>query len=207
MIFTQEIRQYLQDIVPERPQVMQEMEAYARERNFPIVGPQVGRFLYQLVTISGARRIVELGSGFGYSAYWFSLASGSEGEIVLTDGDSENKVRALEYFKRAGLESSFDFRVGDALTSVNDLEGPVDIVYNDVDKEGYPETIETAARLLRPGGLFITDNLLWSGRVCQADPAPSTRGILDFTRQLFNDSRFFTTIIPIRDGLAVAVRN
>ena len=206
MIFSEPIAKYLAGVVPERPPVMQEMEAYARERNFPIVGPQVGRFLYQLVQVSGARKIVELGSGFGYSAYWFALAAGADGSIVMTDGDQENEERALDYLRRAGLKSSFDFRVGDALTSIRDIEGPVDIVYNDIDKEGYPDTIEPAANLLRPGGLFITDNLLWSARVCDPEPGPTTQAILDFTRRLFDDSRFFTTLVPIRDGLAIAVR-
>lgn len=206
MIFTEPIAKYLADIVPDRPPVMQEMEAYAREKNFPIVGPQVGRLLYQLVQVSGARKIVELGSGFGYSAYWFGLAAGPEGSIVLTDGDPDNKRRALDYLQRAGLSSRFDFRVGDALASIRDLKGPVDIVYNDIDKEGYPDAIDPAADLLRPGGLFVTDNLLWSARVCDQDPGPTTRAILDFTRRLYDDSRFFTTLVPIRDGLAVAVR-
>jgi predicted O-methyltransferase YrrM len=206
MILTPEIREYLIRNVPERPAVMQEMEAYAKENRFPIVGPQVGRLLYQLVKMSGARQVLELGSGFGYSAYWFSLAMGAEGSVIMTDGDPENKRRALDYLERAGLKSRFDFRVGDALTQIADLPGPFHIVFNDVDKEGYPDTIDPAAVRLRPGGLFITDNLLWSGRVVQDDPAPSTRGVLEFTRRLLADSRFFTTILPVRDGIALAVR-
>ena len=206
MIFTEQIDQYLAETVPERPPVMQEMEKYAAENGFPIVGPQVGRFLYQLAILTGAKQVVEFGSGFGYSAYWFSLAMGAEGSIVMTDGDAENKRKADDYLARAGLKSQFDFRTGDALQVSADIKGPVDIVFNDIDKEGYPETIDRAAEVVRSGGLFVTDNLLWSGRVADDSPDKTTQSILTFTQRLMGDDRFFTTLVPIRDGLAVALR-
>lgn len=206
LVVTKKTSEYLEKVTPESPEVMQEMEAYAREHGFPIVGPQVGRLLYQLAFVSGARRVVELGSGFGYSAYWFALAMGDKGEIVLTDGNPENKKRALDYFERAGLKSRFDFRVGDALTETAGLSAPFDIVFCDIDKEGYPDTIKPAAGWLRRGGLFIIDNLLWDEKVCEPNPDDTTQAILNFTRNLYADDRFFTTIVPIRDGVGVAVR-
>lgn len=197
---------YLHSITPERPPVMREMETFASENHFPIIGPLVGRFLYQMATLKKARHILELGSGFGYSAYWFSLAVKAKGTIVMTDGDKANKRRAFDYFKQAGLVSQFDFKVGDALKIADRLDGPFDIVLNDIDKHEYPDTIDAAARLLKKGGVFITDNTIWSGRVWDKNPDRSTVGVIEFTQRLYQDSRFFTTLLPLRDGIAFAVR-
>ncbi len=206
MIFQPKMATYLEKQIPKRPKVLAEMEVYAAKKGFPIVGPLVGRYLFQAALMTQARRVLELGSGYGYSAYWFSLAMGSKGKITLTDSDEQNLRRAEAYFKRAGLKSGFKFKVGDALEIARDIDKHFDIVFNDIDKEAYPQTIEIAAARLKPGGLFITDNLLWSGRVCDAKPDASTRGVLEFTRRLYADKRFFTTIVPLRDGLAVALR-
>jgi caffeoyl-CoA O-methyltransferase len=202
----EKIHKYLIQVTPERPAILKEMEVYASEHNFPIIGPLVGRFLYQLTILTKARRIMELGSGFGYSAFWFSLAAGRKGQITLTDTDRENKRKAVDYFKRAGLQSRFDFKVGDALHALQRSDGPFDIILNDIHKRDYPKTIDLVADKLKKGGLFVTDNLIWSGRVCNRKPDKATQAILEFTHRLYDDGRFFTTIIPIRDGLAVAVR-
>jgi caffeoyl-CoA O-methyltransferase len=202
----QEIHDYLHRVTPPRPPVLQEMEAYAADHGFPIIGPLVGRFLYQLAHITRAKRIMELGSGFGYSAFWFSLAIGSKGHITMTDGDKNNRRRALDYFERAGLKSRFDFRVGDAVRVLQRSPGPFDIILNDIDKEDYPSTIDPVAAKLKKGGLFITDNLIWSGRVMDTKPDRTTRAVVEFTQRLYADDRFFTSIIPLRDGLAVAVK-
>ena len=200
------IHKYLHKITPERPPVLREMEQYAEENDFPIIGPLVGRFLYKMAITMKARRILELGSGYGYSAYWFSLATKSKGHITLIDGEAKNKRLAFDYFKRAGLQSQIDFKVGNALNIARRLSGPFDIILNDIDKEEYPKTRDLAARLLPRGGLFITDNLIWSGRVFDKNPDKTSRAIIKFTQDLYQDSRFFTTIMPIRDGIAVAVR-
>jgi predicted O-methyltransferase YrrM len=200
------IHAYLEKTIPERSPALREMERYARETNFPIVGPLVGRYLYQTARLTKARRILELGSGFGYSAFWFSLATQRKGYIILTDNDRENKRLALEFFKQAGLDSHFDFQVGDALRIAESLSGPFDIIFNDIDKKDYLSTIDLAATRLKKGGLFITDNVIWSGRVADRDQDDTTRAIVDFTRELMHDSRFYTTILPLRDGLAVAMK-
>ncbi len=202
----EEIHKYLHEVTPPRPKVLQEMEAHAAKNGFPIIGPLVGRLLYQLTVITKAQRIMELGSGFGYSAYWFALAAGREGHITMTDSDQENKQLALGYFKQAGLQSQFDFRIGDALAILQRCDGPFDIVLNDIDKEDYPNTIDPVAARLRQGGLFITDNLIWSGRVCSHRPDNTTKAIVEFTQKLYHDPRFFTTILPLRDGVSIAVK-
>lgn len=200
------VQRYLKDVTPDRPPVLREMEQYAAERKFPIVGPLVGRFLYQMTHLTKARRILELGSGFGYSAFWFSLAARSKGQITMIDSDRKNKTRAFDYFKRAGLQSQFVFKVGDALKLIKRTDGPFDIVFNDIDKIDYPNTIDLVASRLKKGGLFITDNLIWSGRVLEKKKDAGTRAIIEFTENLYRDSRFFTTVLPLRDGISVAVR-
>lgn len=200
------IEKYLHQVTPERDPVLREMESYAEENGFPIIGPLVGRFLYQMAIATKARRVLELGSGYGYSAFWFSLAMKSKGHITMTDGDKANKRRAFDYFKRAGLQSQFDFKVGDSRKIIDKLDGPFDIILNDIDKKGYPETIDLVAPKLRRGGLFITDNVVWSGRVAERKRDETTEAIVEFTRNLYQDSRFFTTIMPVRDGIAIALR-
>jgi len=197
---------YLLRLSPRRDGILREMERLAARRGFPIVGPLVGRFLYQLALGMRASRILEFGSGFGYSAYWFALAMGKTGKVTLIDSDPANLARAEAWFDRAALPARFIYHTGDALEVAARLKGTYDIVFNDIDKEDYPQTIAPAARLLRPGGLFITDNVLWSGRVFDASADPAAEGIRRFTRTLYRDHRFFTTIVPLRDGLAIATR-
>ena len=203
-----EIHEYLLSVTPKRPPILREMEKYAAKNGFPIIGPLVGRFLYQAAALTDARRVLELGSGYGYSAYWFSMAMGPKGRIVMTDTDAANRDRALAYFRRGRLRSHFDYHVGDALAVARKISGPFDIVLNDIDKQDYPRTIDLAARRLRKGGLFITDNVIWSGKVCQKRSRrdAATKGIVEFNKNLYEDERFFTTILPIRDGIALAIR-
>ena len=202
----QKMHSYLESLIPERPMILREMEQYAAENRFPIVGPLVGRFLYQATLMTKARRILELGSGFGYSAFWFSLAAKGKGQIIMTDNNKKNKTRAFDYFKRAGLQSQFVFKVGDAINLARRIDGPLDIILNDIDKVDYPKTVDLAAARLRKGGLFITDNIIWSGKVLEKKQDKTTRAIVEFTDSLYRDSRFFTTVMPIRDGISVAVR-
>jgi caffeoyl-CoA O-methyltransferase len=202
----QKIHKYLNRMTPERPPVLREMEAYAADHDFPIIGPLVGRFLHQMALVTKARRILELGSGFGYSAYWFATAVKSKGHLTLTDIRAEHKRQALEFFKRAGIQSQIEFKVGNALNIAKRLSGPFDIILNDIDKQDYPKTLPLAARLLRKGGLFITDNVIWDGKVLEKSPDDKTRAIIEFTTELYRDSRFYTTVMPIRDGISVAVR-
>jgi caffeoyl-CoA O-methyltransferase len=187
-------------------EVLREMERYARENRFPIIRPLAGRFLRQLAIAANAKSVFEMGSGFGYSAMWFAGGLVEGGRIICTDGSHDNKRKALEYLKRAGYESLVEFRVGDARDIIKGFGGPFDIILNDIDKEQYPETIDLAIPRLRKGGVFITDNVLWSGRVLDEDPDEATRGVLEFNRRLFQSQEVLASIIPIRDGLGMAVK-
>jgi caffeoyl-CoA O-methyltransferase len=186
--------------------VLLEMEAEAAERNFPIVGRNVGITLEILARSVGARRVIELGSGYGYSGYWHSRAVGPGGELHLTDGDPENGRKAEDYLGRAGLWEPVTYHVSDAVTSLNALEGEFDVVYDDIDKEGYPDAWRAARERVRVGGLYVCDNVLWSGRVLDDEPDERTKAILEHNALIAEDDRYVSTIVPTRDGVMVAIR-
>ena len=206
-IVDEAITGYLKELRPEPDEVRREMEALAEELDFPIVGPEVGQLLSILARAIGARQILELGSGYGYSALWLARAVGPGGIVHCTDGKAKNRDRAMEFLGRAGVADRVRYHVGDALTNMEKLRGLFDLVFNDLDKEQYPETIEKVARVLRPGGLFVTDNALWDGKV--ADPAAAdeaTRGVLEFNRRMARHPAFDAVVVPLRDGVSVAIR-
>jgi len=190
-----------------RDPVLIEMEARAREHGFPTVGPAVGRLLEVAARSIGARRVMELGSGYGYSAYWFARAVGEGGSVICTDGDAGNARDAEAYLNRAGLWDRVRYRVGDALAGFAAEEGDFDVVYCDVDKTGYPDCWRAACERLRVGGLYLCDNVLWSGEV--ADPRKSsaqTVAIREHNHLVSADARYTSSIVPLRDGVMIALR-
>ena len=198
---------YLYSMLPKRDNVLAEMEDYATQHNVPIVGPAVARVLQQLALMINARSVFELGSAIGYSTIWWAQAVGEKGRVVYTDGDVKNAERARSYFTRAGVSDRITLHTGDALEVLSEQKQEFDIIFNDVDKDDYPRVLRLVAPRLRKGGLFITDNVLWSGRVAEKNPADSrTKAIVEFNRKLQDSKDFYTTILPIRDGLAVALK-
>jgi caffeoyl-CoA O-methyltransferase len=186
--------------------VLIEMETEGRERDFPIVGRNVGVTLEVLARSIGARRVMELGSGFGYSAYWFARAVGHSGDVHCTDGDPDNAAKAEDYLSRAGLWDRVTYHVGDAVEQMATVEGDFDIVYDDIDKHGYPAAWLAGRERIRLGGLYICDNVLWSGRILDPDPDRNTAAIQEHNRLIAEDERFLSTIVPTRDGVFVALR-
>jgi predicted O-methyltransferase YrrM len=190
--------------------VLEDMEARAREHHFPIVGRATGRYLELAARAIGARRVMELGSGYGYSAYWFAHAVGAEGSVVCTDGDAGNARRAEEYLTRAGVWDRVRYRVGDALQGFAAETGEFDVVYCDVDKLGYPDCWRAARERIRVGGLFLCDNVIWDGHVATGtdrDNLPGhTAAIREHNRLVAEDDRYVASIVPIRDGVMTALR-
>jgi predicted O-methyltransferase YrrM len=187
------------------------MEARARREGIPIVGPVVGRLFYQLALMSGARRVMELGSAIGYSTLWWARAVGRRGRVWYTDADPANARDARRYLGRGGVADRVELLVGDALECMRRVRGRFDIVFCDIDKPGYPEAFEAGMRRLVRGGLFVCDNTLWDGHVTfgrvSAQRAPSTSAIQRLNRMAFaSDERAFATLIPLRDGVTVAVK-
>jgi caffeoyl-CoA O-methyltransferase len=188
--------------------VLREMETLAAQRSFPIVGRLVGVFLESLAKSIGARSVFEFGSGYGYSAYWFARAVGPEGRVVCTDGDPSNRLQAEQFLKAAGLWERLDFHTGFAQDIFTRTDELFDICYNDVDKGDYPEVWRLAKDRIRPGGLYIADNVLWYGRVAldeYTDVMPGwTEAIREHNDLIFGDPDFDAYINPTRDGVIVA---
>lgn len=205
MITEPEIERYIEQLQPPRDPVLAAMEEYARDNGIPIVGPVVGRILAQLVIVSGARRIFELGSAIGYSTLWLARAAGEGAEVHYTDSDPANAERARRYFEAAGVSERIRIHVGEALDALRGAAGEFDFIFNDIDKRQYLDALEAAAPKVKPGGLFVSDNALWHGRVLRAGD-PATKTVVEFTRNLFTHKDFFTTLLPVRDGVLVACK-
>lgn len=206
MNFTEaHVEKYIYGILPKRDAVLAEMESYAKKNKVPIVGPAVGRMLALLVELTSAKRIFELGSAIGYSTLWMARAAGPDAEIHYTDGSAENNNRAKQYLLRAGVADRVHLHLGDALTHLDATPGEFDIIFNDVDKEGYPEVFRKAVGRVRSGGLFITDNTLWSGRVARKAKASdrNTRAIQQFNKMCYASKDLFPVLVPLRDGVLI----
>ena len=198
---------YLYSMLPKRDAVLSEMEDYAAAHDVPIVGPAVGRILQQFALMINAKTVFELGSAIGYSTIWWAQAVGEKGRVTYTDGDPKNAERARGYFDRAGVAGRITVHTGDALEFLSEQKQEFDIIFNDVDKTDYPRVLRLVSPHLRKGGLFVTDNVLWNGRVAEKNPkGAETKAILEFNRELGASREFMTTILPIRDGVAVALK-
>ncbi len=201
------VEQYMLDLLPARHPVIEEMERLAADNKIPIVGPAVGRVLFQLAKLVNAKRVFEMGSAIGYSTIWWAQAVGDGGKVYYTDGSAANAEKADGYCTRAGVRDRVEILTGNSLELIDQVDGEFDIVFNDVDKHYYPDVFRKAAGRVRVGGLFVTDNVLWSGRVADGSVTDAnTEAIRAFTQMLYADKRYFTTITPLRDGVAVAMR-
>jgi predicted O-methyltransferase YrrM len=211
-ILNPSVERYLRTLSsPDDEPVLLEMEALAEKEGFPIIGRLCGRVLEILARSIRAKRIFEMGSGFGYSGYWFSRAAGSDGEIHLTDMDPDNERKALDFLGRAGLDGPIEYHVGDAFEAFAKADGEFDIVYCDIDKDGYPRAWKEGREKVRVGGFYICDNMLWSGRVTDdpevTDERPElTQAIKETNQAIAANPDFRSFIVPLRDGVVVALR-
>ncbi len=204
-----ELRDYLDRLVPERPAELQKMEAYAQEHGFPIIGPASGYLCYQLARMIGAQRIFELGSGYGYSTAWFAQAVQENGggivhHVVWDEGLSQ---MARGHLAALGYTGLIQYHVSEAVQALRETEGPFDLIFNDIDKAGYPASLPVIEEKLRSGGVMIIDNMIWSGQVWdETDQSESTVAIRTFTQQITTSPLWIASLIPIRDGLIVAYK-
>jgi caffeoyl-CoA O-methyltransferase len=185
--------------------LLSEMHALAKERDVPIIGPQVGRLLAQLAAINRPKRIFELGSGFGYSALWMAWAL-ADCTIICTDGDSENQKHAQRFFERGQVADRIELVVGDAMKALEATSGQFDLIFCDVDKHQYPAAYDAFADRVAPGGLAIIDNLVWSGRVAAGDDDADTNGVREYIARMWGDQRFLSSLMPVRDGVGISIR-
>ncbi|MBI4456426.1 MAG: O-methyltransferase [Acidobacteria bacterium] len=197
---------YIYSLLPARDAVLGEMETEARKRSIPIIGPAVGRMLHQYARIIAARRVFEMGSAIGYSTLWLAGAVGVEGKVYYTDGSRRNAEEARGYFERAGVAERIEILVGNSIELIDTVQGEFDLIFNDVDKYQYPDAFRKAVRRVKRGGLFIADNVLWGGRVAQSDSDQDTEGIREFNRLIYSTAELYPVILPIRDGVAVCLK-
>jgi caffeoyl-CoA O-methyltransferase len=204
-----DVEEYIYGLLPERDAVVGEMEEYAAQNRIPIIGPAVARMLALFVQVSGAKRIFEMGSAIGYSTIWLARAAGPKGKVIYTDGDAEKASRAKNYFRRAGVAKRIEVRVGNALELLKKSPGKFDLIFNDVDKHQYPDALHAALPKLKSGGLFITDNTLWSGKAARpASPDDiNTLGVQELNRLVYASKELYPVLIPLRDGVTVCRKN
>jgi predicted O-methyltransferase YrrM len=202
-----QVHTYLESVRPPSDPILREMEQLAKSRSFPAFGAQCSRILYALVRMIDARRVFELGSGFGYTMYWMASAMTEGGLVIGTEGDEKNAGQAREFFTRGRLDGRTDIRVGDALTLFEKERGPFDLIFCDIEKDRYIDAFEMAVPRLRKGGVFVADNLLYDGHVAEPDNHEAkSEAMRAFTRHIYSHPLFFTFVIPIRDGVSVSVK-
>lgn len=205
----EQLDNYLKELAPSRPAELEKMEAYAEEHGFPIIGPAAGNFCYLTARMSGARRVFELGSGYGYSTAWLARAvqENGGGEVFHVVWDEELSQRAQTHLSNLGYDGIVRYHVGEAVAALRETEGTFDLIFNDIDKKGYPDSIDVIEQKLRPGGVLIIDNMIWSGRVYDPDnDDASTEAIRETTYKLTSSPNWIVSLVPIRDGLLVAYR-
>lgn len=205
------LQSYLDELVPDRPAELRAMEALAAAEGFPIIGPACGHLCYLVARMLGARRVFELGSGFGYSTAWLARAvketQGSGGEVHHTVWEQALSEQAQRHLTALGLAPQVRFHVGEAVAALAAQSGSFDLIFSDIDKEGYPDSLAVIERRLRPGGVLIVDNMLWGNRVLDsAATDPDTAAIRRFTRQIADSPHWSGSILPIRDGLLLALK-
>lgn len=204
-----QVEAYLNELARHGDPLLTAMEERAARTRFPIIGPAAGRFCYQIACLLGARRVFELGSGFGYSTLWFAraVAENGGGEVYHNVWDATLSADARQYLAEAGVGHLVHFRVSEAVAALRETDGPFDLIFNDIDKSGYPASLPLIKERLRSGGALIVDNMLWQGRIFNAaERDESTQGVRDLTRMIFDDPDFTASLVPIRDGLALAIK-
>ena len=202
-------QEYITSLVPPREKELQDMETYADENDFPIIGPACGYYCYQLARMIRAKSVFELGSGYGYSTAWFAKALKENGGGIVhhTVWDENLSQQARRHLVNLGCADLVQFHVSEAVGELKNTDGPFDIIFNDIDKQAYPASLPVIKKKLRPGGLLIIDNMLWHGRIFdKTDASSATTGVHEFTKQIVKDKDWIVSLTPMRDGMIVAYK-
>src|SRR5712692_715547 len=181
-------------------------------RGLPLVDAEVGALLRVMATAVGASRVLEIGTAIGYSGIWLAGALPPGGMLLTIEVSEERAREARENFARAGVSDRVSVVVGDARLKIAKVSGPFDLIFQDGDKKLYTSLLDRLVALLRPGGLLITDNVLWDGEVVpgfagtpRQDPA-DTRAIIEYNQRVAAHPDLLTSIIPLRDGVSISLK-
>ena len=203
-----QVAEYVRALFAPEDDLLRELRVEAEQRGLPQIqiSPEEGRLLQVLLTAARAGRVLEIGTLAGYSAIWMARALPQGGRLVTIEIEPAHAELAREFVTRAGLADVVDVRTGDARVLLEELDDkePFDACFIDADKSGYPVYLQHALRLVRSGGLILGDNALWSGRVLREPESDETRAMQAFNQRLAQPD-LLGTIVPVRDGLAVAV--
>jgi predicted O-methyltransferase YrrM len=206
-LISDRVKDYLDRLVPERPPEMQKMEVYAKKHHFPIIGPTAGYACYLIARIASAKNIFELGSGYGYSTAWFAKAVVENGGGVVNHvvWDEDLSSMARQHLDILGYGDVIRYTVGEAVQALRESDGGFDLIFNDIDKRAYPESLNVIEKKLLPGGVLIVDNALFGGRIFDLENKDeASSAILEMTSRLTDSDSWATSLLPIRDGLLVA---
>ena len=205
------VEQYLRSLNHLTDPLLQEMARNGAEQHLPLIDAEVGRLLRVMTTTLGARRILEIGTAIGYSGIWMAGALPPDGMLLTMEKDPERARVARDNFARAGLADRVSVIVGDAQRMLAKVSGPFDLVFQDGDKQLYVPLLDGLVDRLRPGGLLITDNVLWDGRVVPgfheaADNSDDTCAIAAYNERINRHPQLMTSTVPLRDGVAISVK-
>lgn len=206
MIINKEISLYLNQMLPDRDPILEKMENVAKEEETPVIGPQVGRLLFQLTLTIQARRILQLGTGIGYATIWLARGVTESGIVYSVANDIEKRRRAEAFCNAAGLEQRVKFVDGGGLQEVDGIDGQFDMIFNNVAKYQYPQVFYKTAAHVRQGGLLISNGVLWGGRVAGGEDDDWSEALRLHNRLVSEAPDFLTTLIPLGDGLSISLK-
>jgi predicted O-methyltransferase YrrM len=206
------IERYLAALNRASDPVLDDVARTGAERGLPLVDAEVGALLRVLATAVGATRILEIGTAIGYSGLWLAGALPPGGMLLTIELDEARAGEARSNFDKAGVADKVNVMIGDAERLVAKVAGPFDLIFQDGAKQLYSPLLDRLAGLLRPGGLLVTDNVLWGGEVVPGfvdppdAPAADTAAIADYNQRLASHPQLATATVPLRDGVAISVK-
>jgi len=201
------IDDYLYRMAAPRDLLLEKMEEYADSNAVPIIGPLVGRLLYNLAKVSQSRKILEIGTAIGYSGIWLARAIAPlKGSLTTIDMDPERVKIAKKNISDAGLGQSVKVVEGNVLKVLPTLREEFDMIFLDSDKDVYPDAFKMSLPMLRKGGLFVADNALWGGDVAKGGKSKDTQSMIKFNRLVSESPGLSTVIVPLRDGVLVSLK-